>query len=106
MAARRSALNADLQAINEGVQGQEGLIQGYQGMLESRKSQLALLNEACTLKNTTDETFLLKIAADHKDNKFFEVPNLSKGKPTTFVIKHYAGDVMYKVDGFLDKNND
>jgi myosin-1 len=58
---------------------------------------LALLNEACTLKNTTDETFLLKIAADHKDNKFFEVPGILKGKPTTFVIKHYAGDVTYKV---------
>jgi myosin-1 len=67
---------------------------------------LALLNEACTLKNTTDETFLLKIAADHKENKFFEVPNLSKGKPTTFVVKHYAGNVTYKVAGFIEKNLD
>jgi myosin-1 len=67
---------------------------------------LALLNEACVLKNTSDEAFLLKIAADHKENKFFEVPNLSKGKPTTFQIKHYAGAVAYKANGFLDKNND
>lgn len=50
MAARRGALNADLQALSEGVQGQEGLIQAYQGMLESRKSQLALLSEE--LRNT------------------------------------------------------
>jgi myosin-1 len=67
---------------------------------------LALLNEACTLKNTSDEAFLLKIAADHKDNKFFEVPGLSKGKPTSFVLKHYAGSVTYKAAGFLEKNND
>ncbi len=50
MAARRSALAADQQSLNESIQGQEGLIQAYQGMLESRKSQLALLNEE--LKNT------------------------------------------------------
>jgi protease secretion system membrane fusion protein len=48
--ARRSALAADLQSINESVQGQEGLIQAYQGMLESRKVQQSLLNEE--LKNT------------------------------------------------------
>lgn len=48
--ARRGALAADLQSLNESVQGQEGLIQAYQGMLENRKSQLALLNEE--LKNT------------------------------------------------------
>ena len=67
---------------------------------------LALLNEACMLKNTSDEAFLLKIAADHKDNKHFEVPGLAKGKPTTFAIKHYAGLVAYKAAGFLEKNND
>jgi len=48
--ARRAALAADLQSINESVQGQEALIQAYQGMLENRKNQLSLLSEE--LKNT------------------------------------------------------
>jgi protease secretion system membrane fusion protein len=48
--ARKAALAADLQSINESIQGQEGLLQAYRGMLESRKSQQALLNEE--LKNT------------------------------------------------------
>jgi protease secretion system membrane fusion protein len=50
MGSRRAALAADLQSINESVQGQEGLVVAYQGMLESRKSQLALLTEE--LRNT------------------------------------------------------
>jgi protease secretion system membrane fusion protein len=50
MSARRSGLAADLQSLNESIQGQMGLIQSYEGMLESRKSQLELLNEE--LKNT------------------------------------------------------
>ena len=50
LAARRAALAADLQSLNESIQGQEGLIQAYQGMMESRKGQLSLLNEE--LKNT------------------------------------------------------
>jgi len=50
MSARRAALAADLQSFNEQVQGQEASIQAYLAMQESRKSQLALLNEE--LKNT------------------------------------------------------
>jgi protease secretion system membrane fusion protein len=50
MAARRSALAAELQAIQESIRGQEGLLLSYQQMLDSRKGQLALLQEE--LKNT------------------------------------------------------
>ncbi|WP_235964812.1 HlyD family type I secretion periplasmic adaptor subunit [Caenimonas soli] len=50
LVSRRAALAADLQSLNEAIQGQEGLIQSYQGMLGSRRSQLALLREE--LKNT------------------------------------------------------
>lgn len=50
LVSRRAALAADLQSLNEAIQGQEGLIQSYLGMLEGRKSQLALLREE--LKNT------------------------------------------------------
>ena len=50
LASRRAALAADLQSMNESIQGQEALIQAYRGMLESRRSQLALLTEE--LRNT------------------------------------------------------
>jgi membrane fusion protein, protease secretion system len=45
---RRAALRADLQGIQESIQGQEALVQAYQAMLVSRKSQQALLNEELT----------------------------------------------------------
>ncbi|MBC5764733.1 HlyD family type I secretion periplasmic adaptor subunit [Ramlibacter albus] len=47
---RRAALRADLQGIQESIQGQEALVQAYQSMLASRKSQMGLLNEE--LNNT------------------------------------------------------
>jgi protease secretion system membrane fusion protein len=42
---RRAALEADLQGIEESIQGQKGLIAAYRGMLDSRGAQLALLKE-------------------------------------------------------------
>lgn len=50
--ARRSALRADLQAIQEGIHGQQALVQSYDSMLGSRRSQLALVTEE--LKSTRD----------------------------------------------------
>lgn len=49
---RRESLRADLQSIEESIQGQQGLLQAYASMLESRRSQLALLREE--LKNTSE----------------------------------------------------
>jgi protease secretion system membrane fusion protein len=45
---RRSALNADLQSIEESIHGQEAQIAGQTSVIESRKSQLALINEQLT----------------------------------------------------------
>jgi len=42
---RRAALKADLQAMQESIQGQQALIQAYQGMTGNRRNQLSLLNE-------------------------------------------------------------
>ncbi|WP_137896132.1 HlyD family type I secretion periplasmic adaptor subunit [Ramlibacter sp. 2FC] len=42
---RRSALRADLQAIEESIQGQQALLQAYDGMLANRREQLMLLND-------------------------------------------------------------
>ena len=42
---RKAALRADLQGIEEGIQGQQGLLQSYEGMLGNRRNQLSLVNE-------------------------------------------------------------
>ena len=67
---------------------------------------LALLNEACVLKNFDEEAFLLKLSQVHSDHEFFDVPNFDKGKATAFEIRHYAGPVGYEIRGFLSKNVD
>ncbi|MEN9395765.1 MAG: hypothetical protein RLZ81_295 [Pseudomonadota bacterium] len=48
---RRASLRADLQSIEESIQGQEGLLQAYNAMIGNRRNTLTLLNEE--LKNTT-----------------------------------------------------
>jgi len=45
---RKSSLRADLQGLQESIQGQQALIKSYQEILESRRSQLRLLNEELT----------------------------------------------------------
>jgi protease secretion system membrane fusion protein len=47
---RRAALSADLQGMEESIQGQEGLITAYDGMLINRRNQLSLITEE--LNNT------------------------------------------------------
>ena len=43
--ARRAALKADLQVIEENIQGQEGQLQAYRGVLGFRHQQLALVQD-------------------------------------------------------------
>ena len=51
-ASRRNSLQADLQAIEESVQGQQALLQAYGAMLGNRRNQLALLSDEH--KNTSE----------------------------------------------------
>jgi membrane fusion protein, protease secretion system len=48
---RRASLKADLQGIEESIQGQEGSLKAYSEMAVNRRSQLAILSEE--LKNTS-----------------------------------------------------
>ncbi|XP_072334647.1 unconventional myosin-Ib isoform X2 [Scyliorhinus torazame] len=76
---------------------------------------LAMLDEECLRPGTvTDETFLEKlnqVCAVHerfesrmsKSSRFLNDTTLPH---TCFRIQHYAGKVMYHVEGFVDKNND
>lgn len=45
LANRRAALQAELDGIEQGIQGQRAALQSFRGMLESRQGQLALLED-------------------------------------------------------------
>ncbi|TYH60082.1 hypothetical protein ES332_D08G268200v1 [Gossypium tomentosum] len=64
---------------------------------------VALLDEACMFPKSTHETFANKLYQTFKNHKRFIKPKLSR---TDFTIAHYAGDVLYQSDQFLDKNKD
>ncbi|KAL7251326.1 hypothetical protein ACSBR1_013207 [Camellia fascicularis] len=64
---------------------------------------IALLDEACMFPRSTHETFAQKLYQTFKDHKRFSKPKLSR---TDFTICHYAGDVTYQTEFFLDKNKD
>ncbi|PPS17756.1 hypothetical protein GOBAR_AA02779 [Gossypium barbadense] len=63
---------------------------------------IALLDEAM-FPRSTHETFAQKLFQTFKNNKRFIKPKLSR---TSFTISHYAGEVTYLADLFLDKNKD
>uniref|UniRef100_A0A5B6YR02 Putative Myosin 2 isoform 1 n=1 Tax=Davidia involucrata TaxID=16924 RepID=A0A5B6YR02_DAVIN len=64
---------------------------------------IALLDEACMFPRSTHETFAQKLYQTFKNHKRFSKPKLSR---TDFTICHYAGDVTYQTELFLDKNKD
>ena len=64
---------------------------------------LSLLQEECSLKSADDRSFVAKINKELKDRDHFIH---SKIKPKLFGVQHFAGDVMYDVTGFLEKNKD
>lgn len=64
---------------------------------------IALLDEACMFPKSTHETFAQKLYQTFKNNKRFSKPKLSR---TDFTMSHYAGEVTYQADQFLDKNKD
>ncbi|VAH04752.1 unnamed protein product [Triticum turgidum subsp. durum] len=64
---------------------------------------IALLDETCMLRNSNHETFAEKLYQKFKDNPHFSRPKFSR---SDFTIHHYAGNVTYQTDLFLDKNID
>lgn len=64
---------------------------------------IALLDEACMFPRSTHETFAQKLYLTFKEHRRFSKPKLSR---SDFSICHYAGDVTYQTELFLDKNKD
>ena len=64
---------------------------------------MSLLDEECRFPKGTDDSFLSKINDALTSIETFVKPRTLKG---VFGIKHYAGEVIYEVKGFLEKNKD
>jgi myosin-5 len=76
-------------------------------LIESKLGVLALLDEESRLPSGSDASFLQKL-----NDQLLKKPDYQSvfKKPrfgtTAFTIAHYALDVTYEVDGFLEKNRD
>lgn len=65
---------------------------------------LHLLDDESNLPKTTDLSFLEKCNFVHSaTNALYKKPRTCEG---IFIIRHYAGEVIYEVQNFLDKNRD
>ncbi|XP_013748461.2 myosin-10 isoform X1 [Brassica napus] len=64
---------------------------------------IALIDEACMFPRSTHETLAQKLYQTFNSHKRFTKPKLAR---TDFTICHYAGDVTYQTELFLDKNKD
>ncbi|XP_024966855.1 myosin-11-like [Cynara cardunculus var. scolymus] len=64
---------------------------------------IALLDEACMFPKSTHETFAQKLYQTFSKHQRFIKPKLSR---SDFIISHYAGEVQYQSELFLDKNKD
>jgi len=79
-------------------------------LIDSKKPAgiIAFCDEEAIMPSATDKSLLNKLNSNLSSHKHYG--NLSKeskrGDTTEFCIKHYAGDVVYSTDGFIEKNVD
>ena len=85
-------------------------------LIEQKPSGIiAILDEECRLPGkTSDLSFLSKMEDNFPRNQYFTSHKLMKStadrktieRDNQFRIRHYAGDVTYNVENFLERNND
>uniref|UniRef100_A0A8D0BVC4 Unconventional myosin-X-like n=1 Tax=Salvator merianae TaxID=96440 RepID=A0A8D0BVC4_SALMN len=72
-------------------------------LIEKKLGLLALVNEESRFPKGTDSTLLEKLHSQHGSNQYYVKPRVTDFQ---FGIQHYAGEVLYDVRGFLEKNRD
>lgn len=79
-------------------------------LIDSKKPAgiIAYCDEEAIMPSATDKSLLNKLNTNLGSHKHFG--NLAKdskrGDTTEFCVKHYAGDVVYSTEGFIEKNVD
>jgi len=64
---------------------------------------LPLLDEELVVPQGSDKTFVSKLHQAQKSNPVYKTVLKN---PDHFIVKHYAGEVIYDTENFLDKNRD
>ncbi|XXH00264.1 nucleoside triphosphate pyrophosphohydrolase ham1 [Hypoxylon texense] len=74
-------------------------------LIEGKLGILSLLDEESRLPMGTDEQFVTKLHHNFatNKNKFYKKPRFGK---SSFTVCHYAVDVTYESEGFIEKNRD
>ncbi|KAH3682256.1 hypothetical protein WICPIJ_006766 [Wickerhamomyces pijperi] len=75
-------------------------------LIEKRLGILSLLDEESRLPAGNDESWVTKLYENldkPPTNKVFKKPRFGQ---TKFIVSHYALDVSYDIDGFIEKNRD
>uniref|UniRef100_A0A7S4SFA2 Myosin motor domain-containing protein n=1 Tax=Alexandrium monilatum TaxID=311494 RepID=A0A7S4SFA2_9DINO len=73
-------------------------------LLDSKGGVLAMLDEEVSMPRATDQTFVSKVLKAHGEHKRLAVPKFAGS--LKFGIRHFAGEVTYSAEGFLEKNVD
>ncbi|CAN0067360.1 unnamed protein product, partial [Laminaria digitata] len=66
---------------------------------------LALLDEQCLVPKGTDRSFASNMYNRLTSHPRFSVPHADK-VDYKFMVHHYAGEIVYATEGFLEKNRD
>lgn len=74
-------------------------------LIEGKLGILSLLDEESRLPMGSDEQFVTKLHHNYASNKhnFYKKPRFGK---SAFTVCHYAIDVTYESEGFIEKNRD
>ncbi|KAJ3044171.1 Unconventional myosin-VIIb [Rhizophlyctis rosea] len=64
---------------------------------------LSLLDEESNFPKASDQTCLEKFHKTHEKDACYVKPKQAKA---VFGVRHYAGEVVYQIEGFLEKNRD
>jgi len=74
-----------------------------------RKGILPLLDDEVRMPKGSDEGFMKRVDKENSTRKAYKKSNDLRNrykKNTYFKVQHYAGDVVYTSDGWLEKNKD
>eukprot|EP00742_Colponemidia_sp_Colp-10_P012316 GILJ01013809.1.p1 GENE.GILJ01013809.1~~GILJ01013809.1.p1 ORF type:complete len:1164 (-),score=170.17 GILJ01013809.1:125-3478(-) len=93
--------------IDQGIRGVQVVVSDNQKCLELLDARpvgiFSLIDEQAVFPNSTDKLLLDRLSQHFVTHSNYNQPKLAMN---SFVVKHYASDVSYCIDGFLEKNRD